>query len=149
MIERFDNADMIDRALPADPIENADAIDPIEPIDRTDPSEPTDNTDPLDPTERIESLDQSERYERSDRAIFESYDIAIVGALLAIDPQLGGAPGVASRIDHVAGNVGPPADVAMRPIARPLAGLVHHEVGMPCARPSVISGPLTPFVVTR
>jgi hypothetical protein len=62
-MERRDNPDRIDSALPAEPTENADATEPTDPIDRMEPADPIERIEPAEPMDRIEPLDPILRIE--------------------------------------------------------------------------------------
>jgi hypothetical protein len=67
-MERRDNADRIDSALPAEPTENADATEPTDPIDRMEPADPIERIEPAEPMDRIEPLDPILRIEPAEPA---------------------------------------------------------------------------------
>src|SRR3984893_10486352 len=71
------------------------------------------------------------------------------GALERAPPAQLGAPSVVSNRCQVAGNVGPPAEVAMMPTARPRTVLVSQAEGMGSGPPRAVSAPATPPVVMR
>ena len=60
-----------------------------------------------------------------------------------------GGPADASSDDHVAENGVAPADVAMRPIARPWFVPSSHDAGTVCTAPASVSGPVSVDVVIR
>jgi hypothetical protein len=62
-IDRCDNPDRIDNALPAEPTENADATEPTDPMDRIEPADPIERIEPADPMDRIEPLEPILRIE--------------------------------------------------------------------------------------
>ena len=70
-IDRLDNADRIDSALPAEPIENADATEPTDPMDKIEPADPIERIEPADPMDRIEPLDPILRIEPAEPAADE------------------------------------------------------------------------------
>jgi hypothetical protein len=67
-MDRRDNPDRIERALPAEPTENADATEPTDPIDRMEPADPIERIEPAEPMDRIEPLDPILRIEPADPA---------------------------------------------------------------------------------
>jgi hypothetical protein len=67
-MERRDNPDRIDSALPAESIENADATEPTDPIDRMEPADPIERIEPAEPMDRIEPLDPIDRIEPAEPA---------------------------------------------------------------------------------
>lgn len=66
IIDSFERADMIDRALPAEAIDSTEAAEPTEPIDRSEPTDPIERTEPFDPIDSSESSDHRERRELLD-----------------------------------------------------------------------------------
>ena len=62
-IDRRENPDRIDSALPAEPTENADATEPTDPMDKIEPADPIERIEPADPMDRIEPLDPILRIE--------------------------------------------------------------------------------------
>jgi hypothetical protein len=67
-IDRRENADRIDSALPAEPTENADATEPTDPMDKIEPADPIERIEPADPMDRIEPLDPILRIEPAEPA---------------------------------------------------------------------------------
>jgi hypothetical protein len=67
-MERRDNPDRIDSALPAESIENADATEPTDPIDRMEPADPIERIEPAEPMDRIEPVDPIDRIEPAEPA---------------------------------------------------------------------------------
>jgi hypothetical protein len=67
-MDRRDNPDRIDSALPAEPTENADATEPADPIDRMEPADPIERIEPADPMDRIEPLEPILRIEPAEPA---------------------------------------------------------------------------------
>ena len=67
-IDRRENPDRIDSALPAEPTENADATEPTDPMDKSEPADPIERIEPADPMDRIEPLDPILRIEPAEPA---------------------------------------------------------------------------------
>ena len=70
-IDRRENAERIDCALPAEATENTDATEPADPIDKSEPADPIERIEPADPMDRIEPVDPILRIEPADPAANE------------------------------------------------------------------------------